>query len=401
MGNQDAPKAPAGWYPIEEGKPGERYWDGTKWDGKTRGLEAPKKPSIGEGKETSKATTSKRNWLLSGFVAVAILAVLATFFIFSQPSSDSLNTVKKAVAEVFPNCDLQKIAPKTDEAMLKSEIMYDGERQKESEFIETCNVAGLDVNQYFELEGYGSDLICLWGEGISFEERIAKMNECGSALEANAKAGYWVLVRKFQNPEKALASIQKQAEESYEYNYGADAPMAILEDTVFTFYALENSLPATTINAMDSNWNKLIALTKATPLSEIDLTYPNTFLQDDLDLPGLRQRYQQAMQILGTQQNCSPPLSISETSYSVGACGSLDVSVFQADLNTGNCQFLGDWTDSNGNSKTGLFDFCPQFTEGSFVEGNQYSILVRVAGATSYLTKGGWQNNVLSFEVIG
>lgn len=38
MGNQDAPKAPAGWYPIEEGKPGERYWTGVRWSGKTRGV---------------------------------------------------------------------------------------------------------------------------------------------------------------------------------------------------------------------------------------------------------------------------------------------------------------------------------------------------------------------------
>ena len=42
MGNSDAPKAPAGWYPIEEGQQGERYWDGDSWNGKTRGVPSEK-----------------------------------------------------------------------------------------------------------------------------------------------------------------------------------------------------------------------------------------------------------------------------------------------------------------------------------------------------------------------
>lgn len=401
MGNSDAPKAPAGWYPIGEGRPGERYWDGSVWSGKTRGIVETNSPASNTENTKPSKPPRKKLLLFSGSAFLLIVAIVVSIFFVSQPNTVSLNTVEAAVQEVFPACDLKKIAPKSDEAVFKSSIMYSGERQKESEFIETCNIVGLGANEYFELEGSGTDLICLWGDRMPFEERVAKMNECGAALEANAKAGYWVLVRKFQNPEKALASIQKMAEESYEYNYGADAPMAILGDVVFTFEALENSLPATTINAMDSNWNQMLSLTKATPLSEIDSSYPNTFLQDDLDLPGLRQQYQQAMEVLGTQLNCSTPLSISENSYTVGTCGSLDVSVFQADLNTGTCLFLGDWVDTNGNSKTGLFDFCPRFAEGSFVEGNNYTLLVRVAGATSYSTKGGWENSVLSFEVIG
>ena len=38
--NDESSESPAGWYPDPDGKPADRYWDGTAWSSQTR----PQKP---------------------------------------------------------------------------------------------------------------------------------------------------------------------------------------------------------------------------------------------------------------------------------------------------------------------------------------------------------------------
>ena len=73
MGFNDAPNAPAGWYPNGEGLPGERYWDGESWNGTTRGISAPAAETTGE---TPQKATSLKGWLASLAIVVVVVVVL-------------------------------------------------------------------------------------------------------------------------------------------------------------------------------------------------------------------------------------------------------------------------------------------------------------------------------------
>lgn len=80
MGNQDAPMAPAGWYPIDSGQPGERYWDGSKWTGELRGL-----PKI-DAEEKHAPKKIKKIWfLVLGGIAAIVLVVSALTVFAKEP----------------------------------------------------------------------------------------------------------------------------------------------------------------------------------------------------------------------------------------------------------------------------------------------------------------------------
>jgi len=98
---------------------------------------------------------------------------------------------------------------------------------------------------------------------------------------------------------------------------------------------------------------------------------------------------------------CGEFLKIDELGNNEFACGILSVEVFQSDLNTGACRFLGNWYDKNGNEKFGLFEYCGTFTAGSFKEGQTYSIAVIVGKPIDYKTRLGTNNRVLSFTITG
>lgn len=87
-------------------------------------------------------------------------------------------------------------------------------------------------------------------------------------------------------------------------------------------------------------------------------------------------------------------LSITETSGEPGvSCGMLSFSIFQADLNTGACQALGNWTDANGVSRVAIFAGC------GFVENNSYRLPVILGNNVTYTTRLGSQNTVVSFSL--
>jgi hypothetical protein len=87
-------------------------------------------------------------------------------------------------------------------------------------------------------------------------------------------------------------------------------------------------------------------------------------------------------------------LSITETSGEPGvSCGMLSFSIFQADLNTGACQALGNWTDANGVSRVAIFAGC------GFVENNSYRLPVVLGNNVTYTTRLGSQNTVVSFSL--
>jgi hypothetical protein len=94
---------------------------------------------------------------------------------------------------------------------------------------------------------------------------------------------------------------------------------------------------------------------------------------------------------------CESNLRISE--FDISSCGLLKVEVFQYDLNTGACTFLGYWKDSAGAKKVGMFDLCAN-NFGSVVEGNSYSFYVRNSGPVQYTNTLGTVQNVLYFTIL-
>jgi hypothetical protein len=108
MGNQDAPKAPAGWYPIEAGKPGERYWDGKAWTGETRGL--PVLKSETNSQNDSKKRFTKRTIVTISLSAICVFALIVGFALSSKPSTvlvpDVENLTKAEAIEAVENVGL-------------------------------------------------------------------------------------------------------------------------------------------------------------------------------------------------------------------------------------------------------------------------------------------------------
>lgn len=98
--------------------------------------------------------------------------------------------------------------------------------------------------------------------------------------------------------------------------------------------------------------------------------------------------------------NCTGALKITENSASYGDCGFIRVEVFQSDLDTSSCSFLGYWTDKNGSSRIGLFEYCGAFQAAGFQEDRSYTLYVKNNGSTSYTTRLGTDKRVLSFTVL-
>lgn len=99
-------------------------------------------------------------------------------------------------------------------------------------------------------------------------------------------------------------------------------------------------------------------------------------------------------------KGCTDPLDITEFSASVGDCGFINVEVFQSDLNTGYCNFLGYWNDEDGLERIGSFEYCSNFQRGAFKESSNYKAYVKVSGIVSYTNKLGTENQVVSFTVL-
>lgn len=97
---------------------------------------------------------------------------------------------------------------------------------------------------------------------------------------------------------------------------------------------------------------------------------------------------------------CPEPLSTSELQAKPGECGTFNVEVFQADLDTGACTFLANWPQSNGDTAVGIFHFCDVYGEGTFAEGKTYTISAKVLGTTSYVARIGGERTVVEFDLV-
>jgi hypothetical protein len=236
------------------------------------------------------------------------------------------------------------------------------------------------------------------------QKNLESLKVCEQRLDEVTKLGFWIEIRQGKSDQNIQKSIIPLAEVQYEHRYG-DYPLAFYKNLAITFRANFDDNNLAGIQNIDLVWKKLTTILNLDLISNYVSNYPETFQQDQDAQQGIagpssdgrleiNLGYSKSLSYL----SCKSKLVISELNYSVGACGTLMFEIFQADLNTGSCTFLGYWKDSSGNRKIGIVNFCSVYKSGSFIEGQTYEIKVKIDGSTSYPTKLGYENNVLSFS---
>jgi|AntAceMinimDraft_1070359.scaffolds.fasta_scaffold45640_1 hypothetical protein len=217
---------------------------------------------------------------------------------------------------------------------------------------------------------------------------------CLDDMSWDDNQGFWVVFREHSSPDAAIEHIRRLESE------GSSLIAPIFSSGQFTLKMVANWNTLSSVGFFETNniWFQL------------QETLPNTFVSSSLtadyaewtsDHDKPRELYREWASVYGPTSSCSESLEVSEVDWSPLECGITTVDVFQADLATGSCAFLGDYVDKNGATKIGYFQFCETFEEGSFSEGNRHELRVRVVGQTSYQARGGWEQNVLAFDVVG
>lgn len=255
-------------------------------------------------------------------------------------------------------------------------------------------------------EGWGGSC---WspGSGKPDSTEIAHLRVCERRIVDKTRPGVWFLIQLGKDFEANRANFESQ-NTSFQTTEAA-TPTAFVDQFVFSVEAPFDYLTRPAIDNLDRAWQSIVGKVAASKASDLLPGYPDSFdraqwnsVEDRFPESGTRTDLENAYSIrFDRYLACNESLEISEFSYTPGGCGKLRVKVFQADLATGECMFLGKWNDKNGKQKTGLFEFCSAFRAGSIVEGDTYKLKVRVQGQTSYVTRLGYEKDVLSFSVIG
>lgn len=262
-----------------------------------------------------------------------------------------------------------------------------------------------DLNSYEDV--IGSNLqtgdFCWTPNRDLVKENLRRLKACEERVERISKLGFWVVVRQAEDSASLKEEILSIAQENLKYGYSI-SPLLVSDGTAITLQANFDQVNEAAIGNIELVWQKIIELTKFAALSDLLPGYPDQFNLDNFSGHqvdrGDRKDISDGYQRVASYQACSGDLKTSELNYSIGDCGQLNFEIFQADLKTGPCAFLGYWKDSQGNQRIGVVTFCEVFNKGSFVEGNNYKIGVRINGVTSYITRMGYENSVLSFTAV-
>ena len=233
---------------------------------------------------------------------------------------------------------------------------------------------------------------CWWDWGS--DANTSFVQGCLDEMSWYDNQGFWVVIREHSSPERAQEHIRRLEAD------GSSMIGPIFSSGQFTVKIDANWNPMSSSGFYETNnvWFQLQETLPSVQLSNRLHKDYNSWTEQ-WDKP--RDYYREWAAVYGPNSSCSSQLSVSEVDWDPLECGVAVVDVFQADLATGPCAFLGTYVDSSGNEKTGFFRFCNTFQEGSFAEGNSHELRVKVVGETSYQTRGGWEKNVLAFDVVG
>lgn len=246
-------------------------------------------------------------------------------------------------------------------------------------------------SQYVESES-GAACWRTWGS----EASPSFVQGCLDDMAWFDNQGFWIVFREHSSPEAAIEHIRRLESEASSNNI---QPIFASGQFTLKMIADWNTLSSVGFSEINNMWFQLQeTLPSAFVSTSLSADY-DEWTSDQGDKP--RELYRQWAAVYGPTSSCSQSLEVSEVDWSPLECGVTIVEVFQADLATGSCAFLGDYLDKNGATKIGYFEFCGTFEEGSFAEGNRHELRVRVIGQTSYQTRGGWEQDVLAFDVVG
>lgn len=361
---------------------------------------------------------------------------------FNNGSEGDLKEIQKVIKNILPECQLNELnVPDTEVSLgtqeserlsaLVSPLLFDYEQinvkkpngevdmwkppkgtryfNESGDKLFICNSLGTPIDAISDYKDvFGKPLpekFSCWVPNPDYaQENLESLKVCEQRLDEVTKLGFWIEIRQGKSDQEIQKSITPLAEVNYQYGYG-DYPLAFYKNYAITFKASFDDNNLAGIQNIDLVWKKLTTMLNLDLISNYVSNYPETFQQDSQQDLARSSNSGRGMINLGYSKSlsflsCMDKLVVSELNYSVGACGKLVFETFQADLNTGGCTFLGYWKDSVGNRKIGVVNFCNVYKTGAFIEGQNYEIKVKIDGSTSYLTKLGYENNVLSFSAV-
>jgi len=377
---------------------------------------------------------SHRYWL-----SIALVLVV-TGCSSSSTSSSSADNIKVEIEQILPGCKFETVDVPNGvlqnnskgfwEAWLlgneiqKRELVFELDSQGQEDYSKpstgdkyfnddedeffACHSLGKSVKSIRSYEDViGKNLpsggFCWAPNPDLVDENLRRLKACEERVEEISKLGFWVVLRLAKDSEKLQQDILSIAETNFKYKYSI-APVLVSDGIAVTLAGNFDQFNDATISNVDLVWKEIVDKTKLSPLSSFVPGYPDKFNLDDF--PGRsadsgdRKDIASGYERVSSYQACKSDLKTSELNYVIGDCGRLNFEILQADLNTGECTFLGYWKDAQGVRRIGVVTFCDVFTQGSFSEGSNYEIGVRINGVTSYKTRLGYENSVLSFTAV-
>jgi len=368
------------------------------------------------------------------------LVLVVTGCSSSSTSSSSADNIKVEIEQILPGCKFETVDVPNGvlqnnskgfwEAWLlgneiqKRELVFELDSQGQEDYSKpstgdkyfnddedeffACHSLGKSVKSIRSYEDViGKNLpsggFCWVPNPDLVDENLRRLKACEERVEEISKLGFWVVLRLAKDSEKLQQDILSIAETNFKYKYSIN-PVLVSDGIAVTLTGNFDQFNDATISNVDLVWKEIVDKTKLSPLSSFVPGYPDKFNLDDF--PGRsadggdRKDIANGYERVSSYQACKSDLKTSELNYVIGDCGRLNFEILQADLNTGECTFLGYWKDAQGVRRIGVVTFCDVFTQGSFSEGSNYEIGVRINGVTSYKTRLGYENSVLSFTAV-
>jgi hypothetical protein len=368
----------------------------------------------------------------------------------SSASSFDLNATQTAISNLFPKCKLEKvqISPegKTQGPSKEIRILGDyidhftdfsgvlpndknilatytnsGWTNSKDEIVFTwklnsvkdiyvCNTNGIPLADYGKTrDAEDKDYIRYSGENYNdcqFYKPFSaadstKAKKCLVALNSLQDNGEWIVITTMndKSPTEVLKTFMTGLADVYD-SESSRSPVAVTDAFAINLAYDTRAISDARFESRNSIWKSVVNSLEATTWDKLDESGSN--FQNDYSGTYLPEAFLKTVIAREPEVvECNTSLRIHENSASSTDCGKIRVEVFQSDLNTGECTFLGYWNDANGSSRIGIFKYCGAFQAGSIQEDSNYTLRVKVDGPESYTTKAGTTSRVLAFTVLG
>lgn len=387
--------------------------------------------------------------------SITALALISSLLVTSCGSGGSslsfdLDATQTAISSISPKCKLEKvqISPQGKTQGLSKEIRivsdyidhftdYSGVLANKEEILATyensgwntsqdeivftwklnsvkdiyvCNTNGIPLAEYDNIrDSEEKDYIRYRGANYNncdFYKPFSaadsnKAKKCLETLTSLQDNGEWIVITTMNDkaPTEVLKTFMSGLVDVYDSEASRE-PIAVTDSFAVNLASDLRGVSDARIESRNTLWKSVVKALGATTWEKLDESgsnflsdYSGTYLPEAF-LKTVIAREPEVIE-------CNTSLRINENSASSADCGKIKIEVFQSDLNTGECTFLGYWNDANGSSRIGIFRYCDTYKAGSIQEDSYYTLRVRVVGPESYTNRGGTTSRVLAFTVLG